>query len=150
MGHSARLYNCACCGQQVILCSHCDWGNRYCFDGCSKVARKESLGDAGRRYQNTRQGRINNAKRQAEYRIRQALSELEPPPTVDKVTHHGSEEGTPSASIENDEQRGEECSFDSLYHCHRCGRVVDHYLRSGYLRYSSPLSPDSSPLKQRA
>ncbi|HIJ28676.1 MAG: hypothetical protein HOD58_06755 [Gammaproteobacteria bacterium] len=150
MGHSARLYNCACCGQQVILCSHCDWGNRYCFDGCSKVARKESLGDAGRRYQNTRQGRINNAKRQAEYRIRQALSELEPPPTVDKVTHHGSEEGTPSASIEIDEQRGEECSFDSLYHCHRCGRVVDHYLRSGYLRYSSPLSPDSSPLKQRA
>ena len=147
MGHSARLYNCACCGQQVILCSHCDWGNRYCFDGCSKVARKESLGDAGRRYQNTRQGRINNAKRQAEYRIRQALSELEPPPTVDKVTHHGSEEGTPSASIEIDEQRGEECSFDSLYHCHRCGRVVDSYLRSGYSRYSSPLSPDSSPLK---
>ena len=150
MGHSARLYNCACCGQQVILCSHCDWGNRYCFDGCSKVARKESLGGAGRRYQNTFQGRINNAKRQAEHRIRQALAELESPPAVEKVTHHGSEGDSPSASIEIDEQRGEGCSFDSLYHCHCCGRVVDPYLRSGYLRYSSPLSPDSSPFQRRA
>ncbi|MBT4130090.1 MAG: hypothetical protein HN929_13575 [Chloroflexi bacterium] len=150
MGHSARLYNCACCKQQVILCSHCDWGNRYCFDGCSKQARKKSLRGAGKRYQNTLKGRLNNAKRQAEHRIRQALAESEPLPAVEKVTHHGSGEGTPSASIGIDEQMSEEHSFGPLYHCHRCGRVVDSYLRPGYLRYSSPLPPDSSPLKHRA
>jgi hypothetical protein len=150
MKQSARLYNCARCNKQVILCSHCDWGNRYCFGGCSKAARKRSLREAGIRYQSTPRGQINNAKRQTEYRIRQALKEAEPSPPVEKVTHHGSEGGTPSASMEIDEQRGEQSRFDARYYCDCCGRVVDPYLRLGYLRYGSALSPDSSPLQRRA
>lgn len=150
MKQSARLYNCARCNQQVILCSHCDRGHRYCFGGCSKAARKRSLREAGIRYQSTPSGQINNAKRQAEYRIRQALKKSEPSPPVEKVTHHGSEGCTPSASMEIDEQRGEKSSFGTRYYCDCCARVVDPYLRLGYLRYSSALSPDSSPLQRRA
>lgn len=150
MEQSARFYNCACCSQQVILCSLCDRGNRYCFDGCSEERRKESLRAAGKRYQNTIQGQRNNAKRQAEYRIRQTLIEAESPLSKEKVTHHSSEENTLSASIEIDEQRGESSGFETFYHCHCCGRVVDPYLRSGYLRYGSALTPDSSPFQQGA
>ena len=30
MCRSARLYNCVRCHCQAIICSHCDYGNRYC------------------------------------------------------------------------------------------------------------------------
>lgn len=147
---SARLYNCACCNQQVILCSHCDRGNRYCFDGCSEAARRESLRDAGRSYQDSNQGRLKHAQRQARYRARQASVDSAPPPPSEKVTHQGSDQDTPSASIETDEQRGEDDGFDSLYRCHCCGRAVDPYLRPGYLRYQRATSPDSSPFQHQA
>lgn len=79
MGKDVRLFNCARCHQQSLICPCCDRGNIYCL-GCAKTARKESVKAAGRRYQNTRQGRFKHAARQRRYRQRQK----------EKVTHQGS------------------------------------------------------------
>jgi len=41
MQSSARLFNCARCRRQVVICSHCDRGNIYCSKRCSQTARRE-------------------------------------------------------------------------------------------------------------
>jgi len=78
--HPPRLFNCARCARQVRICSHCDRGQIYCAGDCARQARQASLREAGRRYQESRQGRRLHAARQAHYRQRQR----------EKVTHQGS------------------------------------------------------------
>jgi len=80
MACSARVYLCARCRCQVLICSHCDRGQRYCAGGCAGAARRESLQGAGQRYQGSRRGRHRHAERQRRYRQRQR----------EKVTHQGS------------------------------------------------------------
>ena len=80
MQNSSRLYHCCRCHAQVIICSHCDRGQRYCTGGCSADARASSLKRASKKYLSTRAGRFNNAARQARFRERKKQ----------KVTHHGS------------------------------------------------------------
>lgn len=142
MENSARLYNCVCCHKQVILCSHCDYGNIYCFDGCAHRQRTASKKAAAKRYQSSLKGRANNAKRQAEYRIRQAtsndISQVSQTACEQKVTHHGSINISISDSIDLEPTVSRN---SSAYHCHCCNKVVSNYLRSGYIRYSSNLAP---------
>ena len=80
MCDSGRLYNCALCHQQVIICSHCDRGNIYCADGCAQYARTHKQKAASKRYQSSPRGRQCHARRQRQYRQRQQ----------GKVTHQGS------------------------------------------------------------
>ena len=80
MEPTARLYLCARCRRQVVICSPCDRGHRYCGAGCARTARAESLHAGGQRYQNTHRGRHRHAERQRRYRQRQSK----------KVTHQGS------------------------------------------------------------
>jgi TPP-dependent pyruvate/acetoin dehydrogenase alpha subunit len=80
MNPSARLFHCARCHCQVILCRHCDRGNVYCANGCADYARTTSLRRAAIRYRATRRGRHSNADRQRRFRARQQ----------EKVTHQGS------------------------------------------------------------
>ena len=81
----ARLFLCARCRCQVLICSHCDRGQQYCGARCSGLARRESLRGAGRRYQHSRRGRHCHAERQRRYRRRCRESAC-----THKVTHHGS------------------------------------------------------------
>jgi hypothetical protein len=64
---SCRRFTCARCGQETLICSLCDRGHRYCRQ-CAVIRRRESLHDAGRRYQRTRNGAKHHARRQARYR----------------------------------------------------------------------------------
>ena len=64
----ARHYLCARCHTAVLICGHCDRGQRYCAGDCAKLARTQSLQDAGQRYQTSRSGRLNHAARQRRYR----------------------------------------------------------------------------------
>jgi hypothetical protein len=80
MQTSSRLYQCARCHAQVIVCSGCDRGHRYCNGGCAQAARSDSLKRAGKKYQSSRAGRFNSAARQQRFRAR----------TNQKVTHQGS------------------------------------------------------------
>ena len=77
---SDRLFHCVRCHTQALICRRCDRGQTHCSSTCSKESRRESLRQAGRRYQQTRQGRIKHADRMREYRVREKQ----------KVTHHGS------------------------------------------------------------
>jgi len=80
MCRSARLYNCARCHHQVIICSHCDRGNVYCSGQCAKQSRLEKQQQANGRYQSTAKGKHCHATRQQHYRQRQKQ----------KVTYQGS------------------------------------------------------------
>lgn len=76
---SGRLFLCARCRVQVLICSHCDRGQRYCAEGCAWEARHQSQREAGRRYGRSRDGRFACAERNRRYRIRRK-----------NVTHQGS------------------------------------------------------------
>jgi len=74
------MFNCARCHGQVVVCRRCDRGQRYCSAPCSRAGRRESVREAGRRYQRSPLGARNNAARQKRRRLRIAAT----------VTHHTS------------------------------------------------------------
>ena len=88
MGNAARLFTCASCRRQVVLCRRCDHGNIYCSLSCSFRARRRSVRLAGQRYQDSRRGRHKHAERQRRYRERRRRSAHETPSLTQKVTHH--------------------------------------------------------------
>lgn len=47
------------------------WQNIYCLEGCADRARKRKSQESNRRYQKSHRGRLNAARRQANYRKRQ-------------------------------------------------------------------------------
>jgi len=79
MQDTGRLFLCARCRVQVLICSACDRGQIYCSRKCSQISRHASVCAAGRRYQRTFKGRLAHAKRSRRYRERQK-----------NVTHQGS------------------------------------------------------------
>ena len=60
----ARLFVCAGCRAQVVLCSRCDRGQRYCQRACAERARRSKQREAGQRYQCSPMGRLKHAARQ--------------------------------------------------------------------------------------
>ena len=71
MVKSHRLFICARCGCQVLICTRCDRGNVYCSEFCADLARSRGLRESGSRYQQTRVGRQKHAARQQRYQFRQ-------------------------------------------------------------------------------
>mgnify|MGYP007097586828 CR=1 FL=1 len=59
-----RRYHCAGCRTAVLICSHCDRGQRYCTTRCADEARRQSIRASGRRYQDSSRGRHTHAERQ--------------------------------------------------------------------------------------
>ena len=88
MKNAARLYNCASCRRQVVLCRRCDHGNIYCSRSCGDRARRRSQRRAGQRYQNGRRGRHKHAERQRRYRERRRRRTPVNRRRGQKVTHH--------------------------------------------------------------
>jgi len=129
MQSSARLFNCARCRCQVVICSHCDRGNIYCGKRCAQAARCQSRREAGRRYQQTRQGRFAHAERQRRYRRRRRA----------KVTHQGSPPGIADETLPTESEPSARRS-DFLIadpgegiRCHLCGRVCSGFVRQSFL-----------------
>ena len=130
---TARFYLCACCQDQVLICSCCDRGQIYCTRECAEESRRNAQREAGRRYQSSHRGRCNHAKRAHDYRARQK-----------KVTHQGSlpqpsddliaesSALTPSTALP---QRSPSCfPRESPWRCHWCGRPCSPFVRNGFLR----------------
>lgn len=92
MRPDCRRYLCDLCGQALYICSWCERGQRYCGSVCRQAARRRSVRQAGRRYQQTPEGRRKHAARQAAYRRRQALKR-------EKVTHQGTPPQVGSVSV---------------------------------------------------
>lgn len=83
MSDTGRMYRCARCLEQVVVCQRCDRGQIYCPAGCAALARRERQRAAAARYQSSRRGRFVHAERSRRYRRRRrALPEI--------VTHQGS------------------------------------------------------------
>lgn len=80
---SARYFLCNLCRILVLICSHCDHGHQFCGAACAKAIRRARQREAGRRYQQSRKGRLKHAQRTARWRARRAaLAQI--------VTHQGS------------------------------------------------------------
>ena len=127
---SGRLFLCADCRCQVIICGCCDRGQIYCNDGCAAQARQRTLQVAGRRYQASQRGRRRHAARMDRYRSRQK-----------KVTHHGSlnpPAGDLLPPVAMTAVRDDAPPADGLRppgpRCHWCGRGCPPLLRHGFLR----------------
>ena len=154
---TGRLFLCARCQAQVLVCSQCDRGQRYCADGCANITRLSLQREAGARYQQSRAGRHKHAARMHQWRLRRAaLAKI--------VTHHSSQ-ATPAdavlpanespTAISPDSQPQSPCSsiasesiaFSAiantqismtapLWRCHWCQSPCPALVRQGFLRHS--------------
>jgi len=135
----ARLFLCVGCRTQVVLCSHCDRGNRYCGRACWRQVHDLARREAASRYQRSRRGRLQHAARSR--RWRQCVAERAC--TEHKVTHQGCPAGVAAAplaactsditSIASDPPVGALAPRPSL-RCHRCAAVQPDWLRQDFLR----------------
>jgi hypothetical protein len=128
---SGRLFLCAGCRTQVVVCSCCDRGQVYCPWGCAGQARQRTLRQAAQRYRQGRRGRQRNAARTARWRARRR----------ERVTHHGSPAPVASAllaggtaSVPCGDVSPAEPQRQATTHCHWCGHVCRLQLRQGFLR----------------
>lgn len=129
-GQVGRLYLCArlACRTQVLVCRDCDHGQIYCCRGCSAMARAATLKEAGRRYQNGRQGRQQHAQRMARYRERKR-----------KVTHHRSRAPLCDVllisvpTISSTALATVSLQPAMAWHCRFCGCPCSKFVRTGYL-----------------
>ena len=152
MVESHRLFICVRCGRQIRICTRCDRGNVYCSAPCADFARRRTLREAGRRYQQqTPAGRRNHAARQQRYRLRQK-----------KVTHQGphkdlveirpgadtAKESTKQPAVQEEVPREHDVQLVSknnatqtagdqeakTIRCHFCGGPCGEFTRLGPLR----------------
>ena len=126
---SGRLFLCAACRAQVIICSHCDGGQIYCNGGCGARARRRTVRGAGRRYQASLRGRRAHAARQGRYRARRQ-----------NVTHHGSPAPARGALLPTPMMptvattAPADAPRPPDFSCHWCGRRCLPLLRPGFRR----------------
>ena len=162
MVRSARLFLCARCRDQVLLCSHCDHGQQYCSQACSSDSRRERRRETAERYQSSRGGQLKHAARSARWRQRRrSLRQADAGMDIDKVTHQGCPDApadvslpacdTPSTS--EDSIDTESSAADSAAAsagavgsaglvCRRCGHPLRPHVRQGHWR---PFSARSRP-----
>jgi hypothetical protein len=101
MDRPARLYLCARCREQVVLCSRCDRGNRYCGRQCRQRARAQARRETAQRYQRSWRGRLCHAQRSRRWRQRRAARDalIAAAGGAHNVTHQGSRLGVASAPL---------------------------------------------------
>ena len=149
----ARMFLCARCRDQVLVCSDCDRGQRYCTRACSSLARRSARRDAARRYQMSRGGRIVHAARSRRWRIRH--HRVGPATSNDGgvhegganiVTHQGSNGELMDAPLAvcNSLSTAQSVAADALAtqikalgrggRCRRCGAALAPRVRQGFLR----------------
>ena len=155
---TGRLFLCSRCQAQVLVCSQCDRGQRYCNSGCADITRLSRQREAGNRYQQSRAGRHKHAARMHQWRKRRAAA-------AKIVTHHGSQ-GPPAdavlpgneslTAISPDSQPLSPCSpktseaiavsatanthsamLAPVWRCHWCQSPCPALVRQGFLRHSS-------------
>lgn len=145
---AARMFLCAGCRAQVVVCADCDRGQRYCAGGCSERTRQRLQHEAGGRYQRSPKGRHKHAQRMRRWRARRRAH-------ANKVTHQGSPEldtggvlapsqtttpicASPAASLPLMSLASPPMARTTLAplscRCHFCGAAVPSQLRRDFLR----------------
>jgi len=118
-----RRFLCARCRCTVLICSHCDRGQRYCSASCSQQARSGAQRTAGKRYQDSRKGRHAHAQRQGRWRARQQI-----------VTHQGSPPPPCAGVLPPGDETALNPDTSQPCKCHFCGRSVSDFVRLDFLR----------------
>jgi hypothetical protein len=153
MDRAARLFLCARCRDQVLLCTHCDRGQQYCSRACSSVSRRERRRESAKRYQCSRSGQLKHAARSACWRERRrARRQCGAGRDVNKVTHQGCPDAggdasllacdTPSACESPVEaESANDTALASagtlalaVLVCRRCAQPLRPHVRQGFLR----------------
>lgn len=141
----ARMFLCAACRAQVVVCSDCDRGQRYCADGCSQRTRRRLQREAGSRYQRSLKGRHKHAECMRRWRARRGAR-------ANKVTHQGSLEPGVNDVLAASQTSAPICialpaaslripiaalAVTALApcRCHFCGAAMPIQLRSDFLRH---------------
>lgn len=144
MDRSARLFLCARCRDQVLLCSHCDRGQQYCSRACASVSRRERRRETAQRYQRSRGGQLKHAARSAKWRQRRrSLRQARAGTGSDKVTHQGCPNAPADASLQacdtlstgrnsSNTDSASTGAVDSPLVCRRCGHPLRLHVRQGY------------------
>jgi hypothetical protein len=135
----ARLFLCVGCRIQVVLCSHCDRGNRYCGRACWRQVHDVARREAASRYQRSRRGRLQHAERSRRWRQRVA----DHADAEHKVTHQGCPTEVAAAplaactsditSIATGPPTDAPASSAAL-RCYRCAVVQPDWLRQDFVR----------------
>ena len=153
---TGRFFLCARCQAQVLVCSQCDRGQRYCAAGCADITRLNLQREAGKRYQRGRAGRHKHAERMYQWRKRRVAA-------AKIVTHHSSlatpsdavlagNESPPAISPDLQPQspcrpiasesialsataNTRNCVPAQVWHCHWCHSACPALVRQGFLRH---------------
>ena len=130
---AARIYTCACCAAEVLICPACDRGQRYCGKACREQARRVAQRSASKKYQSTRAGKVNHARRQGRYRERGRQTQRE------IVTHQGSQEVRADDLLQSRLDDMASAARQSVpgRTCRWCGRPVTGVVRRGWLRHAA-------------
>lgn len=125
----SRLFICALCLAQCVICSPCDHGQIYCGPVCSHSSRQKSCKEAEQRYQKTLRGKMKHALRQRRYRAR----------LREKVTDQGSKPAHQHALLISVEKRAEKAvdgHESGRLKCCCCQAILSNWLRTGFLQQS--------------
>jgi len=130
MVSTGRLSQCVRCFKQIIICSSCDRGQRYCSSDCSNTSRRSAQREAGHRYQQSRLGRIKPALRMRQYRRRKQI-----------VTHQGSQPSAQngllqanSVDVEQIQAASHQSVVAGKFQCHFCGCHCSELVRLDFIR----------------
>jgi hypothetical protein len=134
---SARLFLCARCHVQVLLCRQCDRGQQYCGRECSGQARHERRREAAQRYQRSPRGRQLHAERSQRWRARQQVAAVplaDVPENEDAgtVTHQGDFEAQVDAPASAATVPA--VAAPIRWCCNCCRQPLTPYVRLGFLR----------------
>ena len=131
---SGRTLTCVHCHAVVLVCPHCDRGQRYCSARCRDQARRVAQRQAARRYQSTPRGRWAHARRQRRYRARGEQK---------KVTHQGSQGAGCGDVLASELSVGAPatCKVAPAWHCHWCARTLARVIRHDVLRHATLQEP---------
>jgi hypothetical protein len=151
---TARLFLCARCQDQVVVCSHCDRGQIYCAQGCAQTARRDAQRAAGRRYQNSRRGRVNHAARAGRYRARQnnVTHQGSPPQRADDLVTASAVvmASKPPSASPCDVARRSPPHRSGSWCCHWCGCRCPPFVRREFLRRRTGRSAARPRLRRTA
>jgi len=127
---SCRMFLCARCRGQVIVCRRCDRGQIYCVGSCARDARRDGQREARRRYQASPRGRSLHAERNRRYRARVGgVTDHGPAPAPDTGCLGGS-----GAVLAGPNEPSPGGRSPGHYCCHHCGRLTLNFLRLVALR----------------
>ena len=141
---SCRMFLCARCRSQVLVCRRCDRGQLYCFGSCAQEARHDRQREARRRYQATPRGRALHAERSRRYRARRRCVTDQGPAIERKA---GS-----LVALRAHAEVGEQSvsrKFAGYRLCHHCGRSASAFLRLSALRPEYPRRNRTTAVRRR-